>query len=388
MQNLTYYTWILWASVWLMACNSNQKNTEKNTENGAATEIKGKEITIKGETSSPQKGEIILKRIQDNNFIEIGSIKMSGTQFELKTRISQPDFYVLNVFGQRDIPLVLNENQPNVQINIDTSQPDFGVKIKGSKDTNDYYVLEAILKGFANNLQALEQKHSEQPAQLQRAYTELQQRSVKKVKAFIDSIGPSIVSYRAASALAPEEEAAYLNAFNSKMQTALPESKYTQQLALKVQAINQELEATQHLQVGKPAPDIQLNTPEGTPIALSSLKGKVVLVDFWASWCGPCRQENPNVVKMYKQYKNKGFEIYGVSLDKNRADWLSAIEEDKLTWLHVSDLQFWNSAAAQTYNIRAIPATYLVGKDGIILAKNLRGPALEAKVAEVLEAAL
>ncbi len=385
MQKLTQYFWILWISIWLLACNSSQKNAEENTANTSDNEVKGKEIIIEGKTSSAQKGLITLKKIQDNKSIDIGSTEVSGTTFELKTRISEPDFYVLNVFGQRDIPLVLNENQPKIKIIIDTSKPNFGVQIKDSRDTDDYYALEEILKGFTSSLQALEQKYSEQPAQLQRAYTELQQNSVKKVKAFIDSIGPSIVAYRAASVLTPEEEAVYLNALNAKMQTALPESKYTQQLALKVQAINQELVATQHLQVGKPAPEISLNTPEGKAITLSSLKGKVVLIDFWASWCGPCRQENPNVVKMYQQYKNKGFEIYGVSLDKNREDWLAAIEEDKLAWLHVSDLQFWNSAAAQTYNVRAIPATYLIGKDGIILAKNLRGPALEAKVAEVLE---
>lgn len=388
MQKVTQYVCLLWISTWLLACNSNKDNTQENTPDTPTTTINGKEITIEGETSSSQKGLIILKRIQDNTLIAVDSAQVSGTRFQLKTRISEPDFYMLNIFGQRDVPLVLNDKQATVKVKIDTKNPDFGVQFSDSKDTDDYYALEAILKGFTANLQALEQKYSEQPAQLQKAYTELQQASVKKVKAFIDSIGPSIVAFRASSVLAPEEEAEYLNAFNKKMQTALPESKYTQQLALKVQAINQELAATQHLQVGKPAPDIKLNSPEGTPITLSSLKGKVVLIDFWASWCGPCRQENPNVVKMYQQYKNKGFEIYGVSLDKNREDWLAAIEEDQLAWLHVSDLQFWNSAAAQTYNVRAIPATYLIGKDGIILAKNLRGPALEAKVAEVLEASM
>jgi thiol-disulfide isomerase/thioredoxin len=115
------------------------------------------------------------------------------------------------------------------------------------------------------------------------------------------------------------------------------------------------------------------------------LRGKVVLIDFWASWCGPCHKENPNVVKMYNRFKNEGFEIYGVSLDRDRAAWLKAIETDGLQWLHVSDLKFWQSEAAQAYSVQAIPATYLIGKDGNILAKNLRGKALESKVEEVLK---
>jgi peroxiredoxin len=137
------------------------------------------------------------------------------------------------------------------------------------------------------------------------------------------------------------------------------------------------------LSPGQEAPEISLPSPEGKNIALSSLRGKYVLIDFWASWCKPCRAENPNVVRVYNQYKDKGFEIYGVSLDRAKDAWVQAIAADKLPWVHVSDLQFWSSAAAQTYGVSAIPYTVLLDREGRVVAENLRGAALAAKLAEL-----
>jgi peroxiredoxin len=143
-------------------------------------------------------------------------------------------------------------------------------------------------------------------------------------------------------------------------------------------------EARLRTAVGVVAPDINLSSPEGKPIALSSLKGKYVLIDFWASWCKPCRAENPNVVRMYSEYKSKGFEIFGVSLDKEAGAWKNAIATDGLTWLHVSDLQGWSSSAAKLYNVNSIPQTVLIDKEGKIIAKGLRGMELENKLKTLL----
>jgi len=138
--------------------------------------------------------------------------------------------------------------------------------------------------------------------------------------------------------------------------------------------------------VGAVAPEFTQNDPEGNPVNLSDFRGKYVLIDFWASWCGPCRHENPNVVKAYNRFKNKGFTVLGVSLDRpdDKDKWLQAIANDHLTWTHVSDLQYWNNAAAKLYGVNAIPANFLLDPEGVIIGKNLRGEALVNKLLETL----
>jgi thiol-disulfide isomerase/thioredoxin len=177
---------------------------------------------------------------------------------------------------------------------------------------------------------------------------------------------------------------------SQKMSTAYPESSYSKDYAQLLQQAEQQIamqKASQTIQVGMPAPDIELTDPDGKVRRLSDLKGKVVLLDFWASWCGPCRRANPHVVEIYNKYKSQGFEVYSVSLDginprllprlneeqkseqidKAKQKWLAAIEKDKLSWPnHVSDLQHWNSPVAKLYGVRGIPRTFLVDREGII----------------------
>jgi peroxiredoxin len=152
-----------------------------------------------------------------------------------------------------------------------------------------------------------------------------------------------------------------------------------------VASMKEELEKSRSFMVGGQAPDFTQQTPEGEAMSLSDLRGKVVLVDFWASWCGPCRRENPNVVKAYEKYKSQGFDVIGVSLDKSKDKWLGAIEKDGLKWHHVSDLKGWQNEVAGMYGVRSIPHTLLLDREGKILARNLRGPALENKLKELFE---
>jgi peroxiredoxin len=178
--------------------------------------------------------------------------------------------------------------------------------------------------------------------------------------------------------LNPEEEYVFLDSLSQSFEKQMPESKYVKEFKTKLAQYKNVVT------VGQAAPEISLNNPEGKAVSLSSLRGKYVLIDFWASWCGPCRQENPNVVRMYNKFKGKNFEIFGVSLDKSKEKWLEAIQKDALSWVHVSDLQYWQSAGAQAYGVQSIPATFLIDPTGKVIAKNLRGQALETKLTEIL----
>jgi peroxiredoxin len=151
-----------------------------------------------------------------------------------------------------------------------------------------------------------------------------------------------------------------------------------------IKAKYQEVRVSKRLALGSPAPEITMKDTAGNLFSLSSLRGKVVLVDFWASWCRPCRMENPNMVKLYQYYKDYGFDILSVSLDHNRANWISAIEKDGLVWHHVSDVKGWQSSAGAAYGVQSIPFTVLVDKNGNIIAKGLRGQDLEKKLREIL----
>jgi peroxiredoxin len=153
-----------------------------------------------------------------------------------------------------------------------------------------------------------------------------------------------------------------------------------------VQMLLKAIDARSKVGQNKPYQDVQLPDANGKSVALSNYvgKGKYVLVDFWASWCGPCIQEMPNVVAAYAKYKDKGFEIVGISLDEDKASWLKAIDAHKMTWPQLSDLKGWESVAAQLYGVQSIPFTMLIGKDGKIVATNLRGDELDHKLGELL----
>jgi len=187
--------------------------------------------------------------------------------------------------------------------------------------------------------------------------------------------------------LDPEKDFKYFSMVDSSLGILYPESDAVQDLHRQVDELKQkklvESMSAARLAAGTLAPEIALPSPDGDTIPLSSLRGSYVLLDFWASWCPPCRLENPNLVKVYEKYHDKGFEIYQVSLDRSRDAWLKGIKDDGLHWIHVSDVQFWNSIVVPVYNIQGIPMSLLLDREGRIIAQNLRGEMLEQELKKI-----
>jgi thiol-disulfide isomerase/thioredoxin len=205
--------------------------------------------------------------------------------------------------------------------------------------------------------------------------------SLASLMALYQQIGPRYYLLDA------EEDFNYFARVDSSLSILYPGSDAVRDLHRQVEEIRQkrafEEMTSARLGTGMLAPEIALPNPDGDTILLSMTRGKIVLLDFWAAWCGPCRMENPNLVNVYNKYQDEGFEIFQVSLDQSRDAWLKGIEDDQLDWIHVSDLQFWNSIVVPIYNIQAIPMNYLLDREGRIIAQNLRGPMLEQKLEEV-----
>ncbi len=313
-------------------------------------------------------------------------------RFTLNSRIPElGGIYLLNLANAQKIALLLEGNEAltveaeGFQRNVKTGAMGKAV-VTGSKNMDAYQQLEQMRMSMENNIttwnkqiaDAMGKKDNKRVNEIEQQYQAAELQTITKIKAMLPSLGTSLVALYATSFVNPETDFPLLDTLARKFEASGNQNPQVKSFIGRVARIR-------GVTVGSAAPEIALADTTGVPVNLSSLRGKVVLIDFWASWCGPCRNENPNVVRMYNKFKDKGFEIYGVSLDQNKENWLRAIRNDGLTWTHVSDLKYWQSVAAQQYGVNAIPATFLLDKNGNIIAKNLRGEALEQKLDEVLK---
>jgi peroxiredoxin len=354
--------------------------------------IAGGEFTVTGKVKNGQAGEKIYLQFSTNPSTTLDSTVLAadGT-FTIKgIERDGGNFYMLSIAERQKIILLIEGGEKLTVVADGYEQNDKGVlgkyQVAGSKNMEYYTKLMEMNQAMVDKVnkwndeyaKANEKKDTKKIQEIQNNFQVAETEHVSKIKAMLPEMGSSLVAIFAANNLLnPQRDFAEMEAVAKRFEKENPSPKI-------VQAYLGYIKRTRGVAVGDEAPDFTLNSPEGQPIQLSGLRGKYVLIDFWASWCGPCRMENPNVVKMYNKYKDKGFAIYGVSLDKDMNAWTAAIKKDGLSWTHGSDLKYWNSAAAQLYGVSAIPATYLLDKDGKVIAKNLRGPSLEAKLSELL----
>lgn len=350
-------------------------------------------FTVTGKVNKATPGSYVYLETNSQPSRKLDSAKVeTGNTFTLKSNVADGgEVLILNVGGGQKMALLL-EGGETLNIVADgykmdgkTGQPGQAT-ITGSKNMEYFNQLNTLRTDMETKVTAwnkevaaaTEKKDNKKIAQIEQDYQAAEQDVVNKVKAMLPEMGTSLASLFALNFINIESDFPTYEALAKKFETEKPNSPHAKSLIGRVARIK-------GISVGATAPEIALSDTSGNTVSLSSLKGKYVLIDFWASWCGPCRQENPNVVRMYNKFKDKGFAIYSVSLDKTKENWVRAIRNDNLTWTHVSDLKFWQSEAAQKYGVQAIPATFLLDKDGKIIAKNLRGDALEQKLEEVLK---
>lgn len=349
----------------------------------------GWEITLSGKVGFPQSsGFIVLEEITDDNTGKKDTILLkSDYTFSEKIRLTEPGYYNLNFYGKQAVSLILDKS--NIEVSVDGHDPRGFAEIKGSPDHDLLKKVQEIVSSTqsSQNLIDLEdryriavaQKDQDKIETLQAEYMDLLNSGYDSVASIVQQHPASLATINLLQSNHVLDKDRYFETYMityDKVKVAWPESTHGKSFIEFVDKM--KLTA-----IGQPAPEISLPNPDGQLVALSSFRGNYVLVDFWAKWCGPCRMENPNVVKAYKKFSAKGFEVLGVSLDRNREDWVRAIAEDGLNWTHISDLNYFNSQAAKDYNINAIPFSILVDPNGIIVAKNLRGPGLHKKLEEI-----
>lgn len=311
----------------------------------AVTAQQKQDVSIAGTVKGVNSGKIYLQKFNNKMFFSIDSAEIKNGKYAFSQKLELPELY----------GLTLNKEKSPLYIFLESG------KITADLDTARYYSASTISGSKSNDL-----------------FTAYKKQRDVKIDEFIKQNPGSIVSayvlYRDFSyRLTPDQ----IKENISYLDPALQSTPY-------VSVLNDLVGVLSTVSIGKKAPDFTALDPDGKSVSLSQHRGKYVLLDFWAAWCGPCRRENPNVVKAYQKYHAKGFDVFGVSLDKSKAAWVKAIKDDQLTWTQVSDLAFWDSAPAKLYGVRAIPANVLIDPDGIIVGRNLRGADLDKKLEELI----
>lgn len=372
----------------------------------ACNQLADNEYIISGTAEGFNDGQtVILEKIAENGMgLEpVDTVKIEKGKFEIKGTITEPQIYLLQLENANGkIPFVLENGKITVVVDKDTIG---NSKKSGTYNNEMYHEFENTMKALEKNLQkelseyqqknmALMQEAQantdmETITKLQKEYQAITKKGSDEATKFAQTHPKAFVSVMILEGATKQPNAAeelenikkIYNAFTNDLKNTKPGKA----IKAKIEELSKPKAATN---VGDMAPDFSAPNPEGKTVSLKESLGKVTIIDFWASWCGPCRKENPNMVALYNEFHSKGLNIIGVSLDRpGKADeWKKAIANDKLTWTHISNLKHWDDPIAKTYGIEGIPATYILDETGKIVAKDLTGEALKAKIKELLGA--
>jgi len=338
---------------------------------------------------------VYFNRFENNQAVLVDSVKLDASGSGSLTVASMPlDFYSLNLDSEQLIIAIDSAESLTVEAKLGSFATP--ASITGSQHTEQLQGFYAEARTYDEEREKIRASISSQDdTAMIGKFNALNSGFYDRCKKFIIANASSPAALTALGKLDMQQELPLFQQVRDSLRKTMPRSGFfamyrdqvdrmeQQGLQIKLQEEEQK-RLSNLLPLGSVAPEIRQQTPSGGTLALSELRGKVVLIDFWASWCRPCRMENPNVKRVYEKYAKRGFEIFGVSLDRDQAAWEKAIQDDGLPWKHVSDLGFWNNAAAQEYGVSGIPYTVLVDREGNILDKGLRGAELEAKLDELL----